>query len=953
MIKQHVIQQTTSGYHDGTGQKHGQSVNKGIFMFNNLLHLIFSLTLLASTMAWALSGTKGTPIGGIGTGYIKFDAQTGEFAAGSVIPPAAFECDDEFTSKKSAECGFHLFAGGQSVAKAKTTVEDAKCPLYTAEFGTVNDVSFTLNAFGPFVSGDGDLNYQLATSPLAFFEVTATNTGDTPVEAAVALEFANRNNTRPTLLGGAGDAVIDPESDNHAISYTTTSLTYGFDQNNTLNSANAYLAITTDDSSATCSAGSLGDYLTTGALSNSDGNLVAGKCTITPGDSVRFKFTFAWWRTFLSNADRYGNGKNDEDNYYYHNFYATAKEVATFGMTHFDYVRNSVVSRVKRIMAGNFPEWYKDRLLNNTYPLIHNSVATKDGRTAFWEGTFPTVGIIDQGQHAAVWYINNWPKSQWNELRYFLSTMHTGSGEPEELKGQIHHDFTEAPQNWLPESHFLCPWDNYLRNDYWYHPNTTEWSDLNTMAILKAYELMLATGNKDSMQVYFPKVLITAERLRYMCKQANAHLPLNSKSTYDSDGSATPQYASGMALVAFLAVEEIAKFIGDEATALEYREFYQQAREEFRTEVYEKTDFCKNRSIAEGDVAGYGWARYFCFEPVMDSDIILEGCSRLWDYYSSQQGSANKLGLWHFYTCDHWGGSEIATGNPDRALDIHKWDRDRFYESNPKFVFWQNLWSENNQKYASYMTAPVVWHSYNQFLGYLLDNANKRLWIRPQIPTEMNKIITDAPLINPQGWGTLNYNENTVAIGSDAKKTQTINVTYDSAVTINELILNNNTGSESPSVVLRNGSTNVSDFTLTTEVRGGLEKNIHITFTTPLHIDPSGLNIEVYNAPVGTLTGKEPTIKQTLSILSTAIHANSSIAYSIDKAGEVSIELLQLNGAKIGTIMKKDNHSAGKYSFVWNGKSLEGIPINATNVYILRLKSPSGMISRLVYNNLH
>jgi uncharacterized protein (DUF608 family) len=888
---------------------------------------------LITSITWALSGTKGTPIGGMGTGYVVFDALTGDFATSCLVPPAASDGEDDFFSKKSTSCGIHLFAGGKSTKKAKTTTEDAKCPLYTADFGVLNTVSFKLNAFGPYISGDNDLNYKLATSPLAFFEITATNTSTAAIEAAVAIEFTNKSASRATLLGGAANAVIDPESNNKAISFTAATFPP------TGNNGNAYLSVECDNNTATYSAGAIGTFLTNGQLANTNGNLVAAKCNIPAGSSIRIKFVFAWWRTFISATDRYGTGKNDEENYYYHNFYATSKEVALFGMSQFDNVRNGVFEIVYRVLGSNFPNWYKDRLLNNTYPLIHNSQCAKDGRCAYWEGRYPIIGTIDQGQHAALWYVHNWPKNQWNELRYWLSTMFQGA-----YLGQVHHDFNIAPENWEDAAHFMCPWNNWDREDYWFQRNTKDWSDLNSMAIFKAYELMCATGNKDSMLVYFPKVLQVADRLVVMCEEAKSSLPIKSKSTYDSNGLESPQYASGVALTAFLAVEAMAKFVGNEAAAQKYRAQYTKAREEFRTEIYEKHDFCQNRTFAEGDIAGYSWGNYFCLEPVMDTDIVNEGCKRLWELYSSQGDLATKLGQWHFYTYDHWGGAEIARGNPDRAMTIHKWDRDWYYEGNPTKTFWQDLWSFINEQNSSYMTAPLVWRSYWQFTGYFFDHANNRLWIRPKIPTEMNKIIANAPLIDALGWGTLQYNE----VGDPTKKqTQAITVTYDSPVTINELVLKNNTGTQTPYVVIFNGADEVKGYTTTVE-NNGFDKNIRVTFASPIQIGSSGLSIGVYTEQIGTITAKTFGKKSSLSIKSSGIRANRPIYYSVDKPGIISMELLTLDGVKIGTIMKEQAASAGSQTFFWNGKTLDG-KMAATTMAVLKLSSSTGIVSKLVF----
>ncbi|MDO5577117.1 MAG: GH116 family glycosyl-hydrolase, partial [Fibrobacter sp.] len=284
---------------------------------------------------------------------------------------------------------------------AKTDNEDAKCPLYEATFDKLNNVEFKLKAFGPVVPGDDgkDLNIQLATSPAAMFEITAKNTGSSAIDVAVALQFVNKSSTVNGLLGGSNEGKVDSKN---AITYTTTEFNDLSSSNSAKNTGNAYMMVDCSDDNAEFSSGAKGDFSTKGVLSNTDGSFVGAKCKIEAGKSVKFKFVLAWWRTFVSSQDRYKSGKNDEDNYYYHNFYKNSKEAAEFCMKNFDYVRSGIVSMVDRTMASNFPDWYKDRLFNNTYPLIHNSVWTKDGRAAYWEGKYGILGTIDQGQHAAI-----------------------------------------------------------------------------------------------------------------------------------------------------------------------------------------------------------------------------------------------------------------------------------------------------------------------------------------------------------------------------------------------------------------------------------------------------------------------------------------------------------------------------------------------------------------------
>jgi hypothetical protein len=739
----------------------------------------------------------------------------------------------------------------------------------------------------------------------------ATNSSTNAINnVAVALEFSNQTSSGTNLLGGANTGTNDGTN---AIAWT------GME--------NAYMIARCDVADAVTSAGVLGSFLTTGECTAGSGNAVAAKCTIPAGGTAHFKFIISWWTLWRNST------KGNED-HWYQNFYANAKEAAVFGMTYFDQMSAGVTSIVNRTLGSNFPDWYKDRLLNNLYPMVHNSVVAKDGRTGFWEGKYPIIGTIDQAEHAGLWYCFNWPQNQWRELQYWARQQHQEAN----LLGQIHHDFNGTTTGtWTYSSsdanHFLYPWDNFTHQDYWYQPNTTDWGDLQAMFIFKAYELMLGDANKDSLAKYWPAIKRASDRMITQC--GSRHLAEdNIRSTYD-DGKSAPVYCAGVQLAAWLAMAEMAKWLGDSETAKKVSDWYNLGRAEFSPRFFTDT-FCTGKPKSEGDIAGYSWARYFAFPAIFDSNVVTTGCKRLWSYYSTQSGRA-RLGQWHFYTYDHWGGAAIGIGKQDTAMLVNQWDYDYYYTGNPSYVHWQDLTSTNNT-YSSYMTAPCVWRGLFQMCGYLLDNAFHRLWIRPMVPTSMKGQIMSAPLISPRGWGTLNYDENFVTA---SQRFQNISVTFDSITRVDTIMLKNNTGLAAfapNTIIITNDGVNVSGFTATA-VGSGYEKNIKIALASPIQIGPQGITIQVFGLPVNIqgniLQGSRPELKLHDGLLK----AGKPFTFSVAKPGLVTLELLALNGVKL-SVTTKNVTSAGCHSATWNS-----LPIG-NRIALLRIVSSTGTISR-------
>ena len=85
---------------------------------------------------------------------------------------------------------------------------------------------------------------------------------------------------------------------------------------------------------------------------------------------------------------------------------------------------------------------------------------------------------------------------------------------------------------------------------------------------------------------------------------------------------------------------------------------------------------------------------------------------------------------------------------------------------------------------------------------------------------------------------------------------------------------------------------------------------------------------------------------QPLALQSFRLVAGAPVHYSVDVEGTVTMELLALNGAKIGTIMN-EQVSAGNNSFRWNGKTIEGKSVGSVFA-VLRLSSPQGTVTRMV-----
>ena len=290
-------------------------------------------------------------------------------------------------------------------------------------------------------------------------------------------------------------------------------------------------------------------------------------------------------------------------------------------------------------------------------------------------------------------------------------------------------------------------------------------------------------------------------------------------------------------------------------------------------------------------------------------------------------------------------------------MTCHQWDYDYYYTQSPGYVHWQSLQSSNNS-YHSYGTACCVWRSLFQMEGYLLDNANQRLWIRPMIPTSMHQVITNAPLINPNGWGTLNFNDSDNVIAGVDTFYQQAAVSFDSSITVREIVLKNDLpGSVTSPVYGANVRiSGVTNATVTAETMGnGFEKNLRVTLNTPITIGPGGILIQVgfihsglpHRAIFNNNKARVVPEGSVLALYDSRISADKPVHYSVANAGHVVIDLMAINGAKISSIFS-GNVSAGSHTVVWNGRSAGGMPAGS-GIAVMRLISQTGVINKVVY----
>jgi hypothetical protein len=667
----------------------------------------------------------GTPLGGIGSGGIRFCGSKGNFYAADSSPCSM----GDFRLLKNA--GFMLFTNRNGAVQTSQYLrtplkngrpdDDAHFPIYTANLMGLNDVSVKLLAFSPMSFDSVDL----MCLPYGFFEITLTNTAQTEVEAAIAFQISA--SSIPILESGKGIRTSDTVE--RAI----------------------YAASTAP--AAIVSAGNDSGFLKTGRFNDTLIDTlvaVAVKLSLPANGAQTVRFVCSWYN------------KVAPDRYYYHNLVKNAGEAADIGQTQFIRFRDNAVALVTRMRASSFPDWIKDHTLNSLCNLTTNSIYTKDGRHCFTEGMWQTNGTMDQMWHARQIMIMTVPGLVWKELDWWARTQK--SNPP----GQIHHDMGAPMQE-------LWGWDDKQHPEYEYQPDCNAWVDLNCAFIISVYETFCATGDTAKLDYFWPFMKMAGTRIFNQTRQYGdtvfKYTFKSSVNSYDQPGFDVNFYNASLCTPTYQILSIVSDRYRDTAFKAICTNAFDSVKISFK-QRYLTNNFAAGR-FTEALMAGQWIGFYLKLGQYYASSDIDYAINTMDGYYKPQ---TNGLGFpsgsyveWVPYLVSHYGGLCLQTGRFEqwRALQYDWYERnylDRNHIFNqelgvpPKVSTPVNV-ATDSSVYNQYISVPVLWRNYYTMLGYFRDKSTGALWLEPIIPPEMNHTIENGFYLSPEGSGTISASE--------------------------------------------------------------------------------------------------------------------------------------------------------------------------------------------------
>ena len=702
-----------------TWSKKGMNGYFGIVIRTIFLVCVAGGSLYAQPASWAVDGTTGAPLGGIGTGSVKFCSHNGSFAG--TFAASAHQYD--FSALTNMQFQFFSDRGGviqtnqklSAVITAGRADDDAIYPVQYANFGTINGVAVRLTAFAPY----DPANVSRMCYPYAFYELNLVNTQATAVTAAVALQ--TQTSANPSIVANKG--------------LRTT--------------ADRALYASSGKAGATLSVGSDNGFMTSGACANTitgTTNKVAMRVTLAANDSATVRFVFAW-----SNADT--------TLYWYKNAGSNAAAFADTGLVYFDAFKAKATEFVTRMRSSNMPSWLTNQTQNSLCNLTNNSLYTKDGRHCYTEGQWDCNGTMDQMWHARQINTMVVPALAWQELSYWARTQKTST------VGQIHHDFLYPT---------LVAWDDQNHLDYSYRPNIDNWVDLNCGFILSVYEAFIATDDHTRLDWFWPYVKKAAQRIiNQTVAYPAAGYPLTfqgSDNSYDAGGDPNAFNAS-MSAVAYKVMTRLAAIQSEPTLVTRYQGAFDTVSQSF-TMRYLTNNFPIGR-ISESVLGGQWIAYYLKLGDLFPKQAIDYGLVSEDSYYrplvTGFFSATKTYNEWGPYLVSHLGGLYLQTGNQDRwrAMQFDYSTR-TFYDRNmvyntyldiPPLVTTPTYLATAISGSNQYISMPVLWRNYYTLVGFQRNKHSGEVWLEPVVLQELNHSMTNALLPTPEGYVTVSCAE--------------------------------------------------------------------------------------------------------------------------------------------------------------------------------------------------
>jgi len=406
------------------------------------------------------------------------------------------------------------------------------------------------------------------------------------------------------------------------------------------------------------------------------------------------------------------------------------------------------------VMKSNVPFWLKLKLINCAFPMVSNTVLTKDGQFSILESPIEmggALGTMDQRMAAHAYLTAFFPELDRAELEQYATCQQT-DGRITHFDGNVHQVLVDGNVNY----------------------GITDWPDLSSGWILQAVKLYRWTGDQSFLDRVHPHITKAMDWLQK--DGADDNLIPAGGSTYDYETLPRGEFIYSASC--YLGALRAASSISSPEVAAAYDTHLADVQKSVMTDLWTGTYFRKWRQPSTGrtvddsfiaNMAGDWLTRISGLPETLDSNILRQSVAQTIARHQkpffpmppmqvTPAGLSTTSNSYSLQDEPYLGCEAIYNNYVDDGMETIR----RLY-----FCIWEenkSPWDEslcydapNGRKggLPTYMTSPTTWFVLDALGGTSIDIPAKRLYVSPRLTTGQTEL--HIPVYFSRFWGWLDY----------------------------------------------------------------------------------------------------------------------------------------------------------------------------------------------------
>ncbi|MFB3897674.1 MAG: GH116 family glycosyl-hydrolase [bacterium] len=493
--------------------------------------------------------------------------------------------------------------------------------------------------------------------------------------------------------------------------------------------------------------------------------------TLKPKETKTIDFIFCWYMPHhITKKDNRDNG------HAYQNYFPDIKSLANYVYSHRQELRDKTMEWQNLVLDSNLPYWLKLKLINSVFPMVTNTIYTKDKRFAVQESPIDmggALGTMDQRMASHAFMTMFYPELDKSELELFAKCQQQ-DGRITHFDGNIHEVIGDPNVGY----------------------GITDWPDLSCSFIMQVLKEYRWIGDKEFFNRLAPHIHQALSWLESADKDGDSIPEGGSTYDYEKPFPGAFIYSASCYLGALKAGIEIACIEKNTKLQQHYEQRFELVQKKVIELLWNGNYFIKlynpktgqkvpNSFIAQfaGDwlsqLTGLGNTLPKKYIQTGLKNIIKKHLDNFYPVPPMEVTPQGKNVTRYCFIIQHepyLGCEAIYEGFVDKGLEVIKRVYDVVWELN------KSPWNQSLNYMApegqqgilvTYMTCPATWHVLNALSGATLDVPNQTLYLSPktwksevrshppkgEISPKAEKSELKIPLFFSKFWGTLEYSQ--------------------------------------------------------------------------------------------------------------------------------------------------------------------------------------------------